>query len=333
MHFERAIWIISNLTMLIWLLNHLKGTFGGNAREASIMSLCINQFKKVIIGLLLISALFSAAQAETITISVGTNTTTWSVSRESESLKFNYTQYVEGSISPVDFRGRSLSPYHSSYEEIDVNDVRLRDRTSALTGSYASEKQLTLKADTNESSVFDFIHEKGTYSFQFTEQWPAILKSSRSIRYSGQEINSREYAGNNLDYAGSSLLYNKEFSKDSYIGMQITRMNATVLATDDAILYAELMPEKETRYDIITNTTGIADLKYRFVNLTAEQKKLTYPLASEGEERYYGAFNINRSLRMKSDFPWYEPEVDWLPCCSAGICEIGLPGRECISLP
>lgn len=310
--------MISNLTMLIWLLNHLKGTFGGNAREASTMRLWMNRFKKVIIGLLLISALFSAAQAEKITVSVGTNTTTWSISRESGSLKFNYTQYVEGSISPVEFRGRYISPYHSSYEEIDVNDVRLRDRTSALTGSYASEKQLTLKADTNESSVFDFIHEKGTYSFQFTEQWPAILKSSRSIRYSGQEINSREYAGNNLDYAGSSLLYNKEFSKDSYIGMQITRMNATVLATDDAILYAELMPEKETRYDIITNTTGIADLKYRFVNLTAEQKKLTYPLASEGEERYYGDYNISRSIHMKSDFPRYEEEDDWISCCSAG---------------
>lgn len=297
------------------------------------MRLCINQFKKVIIALLLISALFSAALAEKITISVGTNTTTWSVGRESESLKFNYTQYVEGSISPVDFRGRSISPYHSSYEEIDVNDVRLRDRTSALIGSYASEKHLTLKADTNESSVLEFTHENGTYSFQFTEQWPAILKSSSSIRYSGQGINSREYGGNNLDYAGSNLLYNKEFSKDSYIGMQITRLNATVFATDDAILDAELMPEKETRYDIIANTTGIADLKYRFTSPKAEEKKLTYPLVSEGEERYYGAFNINRSLRMKSSFPWYEPEVDWLPCCSGGICEIGYPGQKCISLP
>ncbi len=264
-----------------------------------------------------------AAHAEKITISVGTNTTTWTISRESESLKFNYAQYVEGSISPVDYRGRSLSPYHSSYEEVDVNDIRLRDRTSALIGSYASEKQIILEANTTEDSVFDFVYENGTYAFQFTEQWPAILRSSGSLRYSGQGINSREFAGNNLDYAGSSLLYNTELSKDSDIGMTINRMNATVLATDDAILRAELMPEKETRYEISTHTTGIADLKYSFSRPEAELKKMTYPLASEGEERYYGTYNINRSMRMKSSFPRYEPEYDWLPCCLAGSCEIG----------
>lgn len=282
-----------------------------------------NQFQKVIIALLLILALIFAAHAEKITISVGTNTTNWTISRESESLKFNYAQYVEGSISPVEYRGRSLSPYHSSYEEVDINDIRLRERTSALEGSYASEKHITLEANTTEDSEFNFVYGNGTYTFQFIEEWPAILRSSESLRYSGQGINSREYAGNNLDYAGSSLLYNTELSKDSDIDMLINRMNATVLATDDAILHAELMPEKETRYDINTHTTGIADLKYGFSSLRADLKKITYPRASEGEERYYGTYNINRSMRMKSSFPWYEPEDDWLPCCLAGSCEIG----------
>ena len=197
------------------------------------------QFQRGIIALMLILALISAGHAERITASVGTNTATWTISRESESLKFEYSQYVEGSISPVEYRGRALSPYHSCYEEVDINDLRLRERTSAQEGRYASEKQLTLDANTTEASLFNFVHEKGVYTFQFAEQWPAILRSRGSIRYSGQGINSREYAGNNLDYAGSSLLYNTELSKDSDIGMLITRMNATVLATDDAILHAE----------------------------------------------------------------------------------------------
>jgi hypothetical protein len=153
------------------------------------------------------------------------------------------------------------------------------------------------------------------------------------MRYSGQGINSREYAGNNLDYAGSSLLYNTELSKDSDIGMLITRMNATVLATDDAILHAELKPEKETRYNISTYTTGIADLRHGFSSLKAETKKITYPQASMGEERYSGSYNISRSIRMKSSFPWYEPQDEWLPCCSAEGGKIGLAERDCISLP
>jgi len=274
-----------------------------------------NQYQKVIIAYLIVLALVFAAQAEKTEISVGTNTTTWAISRESETLKFSYAQYVEGSISPVEYRGRPLSPYHSSYEEVDINDIRLRDRTSALMGSYASMKQITLEANTTENSQLNLVHENGTYTLQFTEEWPAILRSSRSLRYSGQGINSREYAGNNLDFAGSSLLYNTELSKDSDIDMLINRMNATVLATDDAIRHAELMPEKEMRYDISTHTTGIADLKYGFSILQADMKKITYPLASEGEERYYGTYNINRSMRMKSSFPLYEPVADWLPCC------------------
>jgi len=282
-----------------------------------------NIFKKVIIILLLCSALIVAADAEKRTISVGTNTTTWTITRESESIKFDYAQYVQGSISPVEYRGRTLSPYHSSYEDVDLNDIRLRDRTSALEGSYASEKQMTLEANTTAISEFNFVYENGTYTFQFIEEWPAILRSSQSLRYSGQGISSRECAGNNLDYAGSSLLYNTELSKDSDIGMLITRMNATVIATDDAILQADMMPEKEMHYDISTHTTGIADLKYGVSSLRAEPKKIAYPLISEGEERYYGNYNISRRLRLKSSFPIYESEDHWLPCCSEGSCEIG----------
>ena len=297
----------------------------------------INLLRKVIIVSLLLSALILSAHAERITATVGTNNTDWSITRQSDSIKFDYSQYVQGSISPVEYRGRSLEPYHSSYEEVDVNDLRLRARTSARKGDYASEGLILLRADSANSSEFVLSIENGTFIGEFVEEWPAILRSSKSLRYSGQGINSREYAGNNLDYAGSSLLYNNELSKDSGIDMLITRMNATVrgisLAPNDTVLSAQFMPTKETHYSITMSSTGIADFKYGFSSPNAELKKLIYPMASEGEERYYGDYNITRSIHMKSDFPRYGEEDDWISCCSAGVYEIGLPERKGLSLP
>ncbi|MCK9586841.1 MAG: hypothetical protein M0Q89_08260 [Methanothrix soehngenii] len=286
---------------------------------------------------LLLSALILSTHAEKITTTVGTNNTDWSITRQSDSIKFDYSQYVQGSISPVEYRGRSLEPYHSSYEEVDVNDVRLRERTSARRGDYASEGVILLRADSANSSEFVLSIENGTFMGEFKEEWPAILRSRKSLRYSGQGINSLEYAGNNLDYAGSSLLYNNELSKDSGIDMLITRMNATVqgisLAPNDTVLSAQFMPTKETHYSITMSSTGIADFKYGFSSPNAELKKSIYPMASEGEERYYGNYNITRSIHMKSDFPRYEEEDDWISCCSAGVYEIGLPERKALSLP
>lgn len=291
----------------------------------------------IVIVSLLLSALILSANAERITTTVGTNNTDWSITRQSDNIKFDYSQYVQGGISPVEYRGRSLEPYHSSYEEVDVNDVRLRERTSARRGDYASEEVILLRADSANSSEFVLSIENGTFMGEFKEEWPVILRSRKSLRYSGQGINSLEYAGNNLDYAGSSLLYNNELSKDSGIDMLLTRMNATVqgisLSPNDTVLSAQFMPTKETYYSITTSSTGIADFKYGFSSPNAELKKLIYPMASEGEERYYGDYNITRSIHMKSDFPRYEEEDDWISCCSAGVYEIGLPERKALSLP
>ena len=114
-------------------------------------------------------------------------------------------------------------------------------------------------------------------------------------------------------------------------------MNATVrgisLSPNDTVLSAQFMPTKETYYSITTSSTGIADFKYGFFSPNAGLKKLIYPMASEGEERYYGDYNITRSNHMKTDFPRYEEEDDWISCCSAGVYEIGLPELKGLSLP
>lgn len=295
-----------------------EGTYGASAMERS-----RSQFQlKVSIVLILLLAFISSACADTRSVSVGTNSSVWTVTRHTENITFDYSEHVQGTISPVEYRGRSLSPYHSGYQEVNVNDVRLRDRTSAFMGNYASEEWMSLQADVSNPSFFDYTIENGTLAGQYTEEWPVILRSSKSIRYSGQEINNREFAGNNLDFASSDLLYNKELSKDTDVNMLLRRMNATVLANDDAILAADFMPSKEMYFDTRIYTTGIADLKYRLTRPSVELKTKGYPASSEGEERYIGAYNITRSIHMKSDFPYYAQEKDWLPCCPAGGCDM-----------
>ena len=47
-------------------------------------------------------------------------------------------------FAPVHYRDRTLSPFHSYYEDIEKNDVRIKERTAALAGSFSSEEQLKL---------------------------------------------------------------------------------------------------------------------------------------------------------------------------------------------
>jgi hypothetical protein len=269
---------------------------------------------KISIGLVLSLIFITTAGATSLSIAIGTNSSTWSVHRQSENLIFDYSQSVQGTVSPVDYGGRSLSPYYSGYQDVFVNDVRLRDRTSALQGSYSSEEQMSLQSDTTEATLINITAEGGLYTFQIQEEWPVILKSSKTMKYSGVEINDREFAGNSQDFAGSNLLYNKELSKETNVGMLLRNMNATVLATNDAILSANFMPNREMYYDTRTYTTGIAEMKYRQTSSNYDFKRETYTVLGEGVERYSGIYNITRSIHMKSDFPYNEQEDDWQTC-------------------
>ena len=276
------------------------------------------------IALMLVLAFVSCGSATFQSLTVGTNSSSWSIYRQSQNLSFDYSQSVQGTISAVDYHGRSLSPYHSAYHEVKANDVRLRDRTAAFQGNFSSSELIYLRSDTTNSVTIDITKPGGSpvYTIQYAEQWPVILKSGKSLKYSGREINDREFVGNNLDYAGSNLLYNRELSKQTNVGLLLKRTNATVLATDDAILFADFMPSREMVYMTRTHTTGIADLNYRLTAPGYKVKPGFYPELYEGEERYYGTYNISRSIHINSDFQ--QPDLenstveDWIPCCFAG---------------
>jgi len=261
--------------------------------------------------------------------SVDTNSSHWSIYRESGNISFGLSSSVEGRISFVESHGRILSPYQSYYEEVGTNDVRLRERRSALEGSYKSTDEINMQSVVYPNEI-EIIVDKpagtGMYTIEYkNEIWPVFLKASRTLAYSGQQINDRNFEGNNGDFVGANFLYNNELSKEQRSVIWLQRMNATVLATDDAILLAEFKPTKYLGYLIRAKATGIADLSYRLRDSQYDVKHQNYPALSEGEERYYGTYDLARKIEIRSVFEKSNDTDDadyvadsWLPCCYEG---------------
>ena len=272
------------------------------------------------IFLMVAMALTSNVSADYWSSSVDTNSSHWSIYRQSSNISFDLSGSVSGEISPVESHGRILKPYQSFYEEVGANDVRLRERTSALEGSYKSADEIKMQSIIYPNEI-EIVVDKpiGTdlYTIEYkNEQWPVSIKASRSIAYSGQQINDRDFEGNNGDFVGTSFLYNRELSKEQRSVIWLQRMNATVLATNDSILQAEFKPTKYLGYLIRANSTGIADLSYRFRDYRYDVKHQTYPPLSEGDERYYGTYDLSRKIEMRSLFENLENENSWLPSCA-----------------
>jgi len=256
---------------------------------------------------------------------VATNSSSWCIYRESQNLSFESSGSVEGIISPIEVHGRSLSPHLSYYAELGANDVRLSERTSALGGSYKSVDEISMQSVVYPDEIEIFVDKPvGTdiYTISYkNEIWPVFLRASRTVAYSGQQINDRELEGNNGDFVGANFLYNHELSKDRKSVLWLQRMNATVLSTNDAILLVEFKPTKYLGYLIQANFSGMADLSYRNPDFRKTQydfRHRTYPSISEGDERYYGTYNLSRRIEMRSTFEEVENEDDWLPCCYGG---------------
>jgi hypothetical protein len=244
---------------------------------------------------------------------VKTDTSSWSINRDSSNLRFDYEQLVQGQISPVIYRGRTLSPYHSFYEDVKVNDVCIKERTAALEGSYNSEELLSLRSSINDSVNQTIYKPVGSdiYTIHFYETWPVKLNRSKSMTYSGKGINNRDFAGNNHDFIGADFLYSKEFSKEHSLNMSLYRLNATVLATDEAIQHGEIEVTRDTQYKLQAHSTGIANFKYRQVGIQDE-------ILNEGDEMFVGVYDIAKNLHMSSRFDRFKKDDDWLPCCYGG---------------
>lgn len=281
--------------------------------------------------LIVIFAINSIASAAYWSSIVSTNSNQWSIFRQNSNLSFDLSSSVEGNItpiniSPVQSRSRILHAYQSYYAEVGNNDVHFRQRTSSLQGSYRSSDMITMKSAILPDVINITVDKpSGTDVFTieyWTERWPVFIKSNRTLAYSGQGINDRDFEGNNGDYVGANFLYNRELSKEQRTIMWLKRMNATVRAVDNSSIFAQFMPTKYLGYELKSNNTGIADLSYQFRDTDYDSKHQDYPPASMREERYYGAFDLTRKINMKTVFNrsgnTIEETKAWLPCCFDG---------------
>jgi hypothetical protein len=202
---------------------------------------------------------------------------------------------------------------YSQYAEIDVNDVRMRERVSAKDGTLDLEERINLRAEETDPWESETVKLPGTQDYTLTvnETWPVSLKAMKSIDYVGKGINDREIFGNNLDYIGSQHLYTTDFRKDRTCDLDLKNawFEALLNDTTNAILKDVFQPEKTTEYHLDSYSTGLAILKYRAA--------LGKDIASEGDERYYGTFSTHRQILTVS--PGREnmtdSEDDWLECC------------------
>ncbi len=274
--------------------------------------------KIIIVEIFLILILSNSGNAWTST--VGTNSSSWSISRQSGNISFELSGFVEGKISPVKYQDVVLGSYHSCYSEVRVNDVRLRERTSALEGAIYLDNQISLKSYTENDVKIEVTKPSGSNIFTIAhyEQWPVLMRANRNIEYSGRQINNRDFEGNNLNFAGSNLLFNRELSKQQRTIMWLDRMNATVLATDDNIIVAGFTPTMYLGYSTKIHSMGILDLKYKRTGPDAYPPRTTdYITLSEDNERYYGTYDLERKIEMRSVYRIYntteDSVVDWLP--------------------
>jgi hypothetical protein len=270
---------------------------------------------------LLLAVLISSASAASWTFGVDnlTDGSSWWIHRQSGTIGFDLSGSVEGDIAPITVTpaGRVLSPYYSGMADLDANDVRLRERTAALEGTYSSEELISLKADAEADVNETYAKPAGSdvWTITLEENWPVTLNASKTVDYLGKNINDRDCAGNNGDSVGANFLYNKELSRERNVALKLDRLNATVVATNDTIISADIFPTRSTVYDTTSHSTGIADLRYRQIDSRGEVINL-------GEERYSGTYDITRKVEMVFVDTNETNETDWLSCCVGGCSDL-----------
>lgn len=258
---------------------------------------------------------------------LGTNSSSFFINRESITFNMHSEESSQGQISPVQITpdGRSVEGYHSRYANLQDNDVMLKERTSARKGSLVSAEITEVNASTENAVVNEIDKPKGQFLLmdKFWEQWPVIIKSDRYLRYSGAEINDRDFGGNNMDYVGTTFLYNTQLERERVYQALLQRLNITLVAAvnegkNESIDSAELMANRITRYRSTSSSTGIAELKYGQASidqLSMTRGRINYENA--GDMRYSGKFRMDtlfNATSWNSDFTYNDT---WLN----GICE------------
>lgn len=196
---------------------------------------------------------------------------------------FHLSGTVEGDISAIEVtpNGRLAAATQSYYANINDRGGKLFEQTTALEGHYSSEEAIY-----NSGSAVRY-PEPGTTK---PVLYGYYLYGNKSIDYTGEGLNDREYLGReylwteNSYYSGAEFRYNKEFSKE--------RLGTSLKV----------------------HTTGVADLEYRQVDYSGD-------LTEEYLDRYVGDFDIERHIKVRYLNDSYQG-YNYLDCdypCSTGI--------------
>lgn len=281
--------------------------------------------KKIYLLIPVIIILISNINANKWSSFIATNSSSWNIDRQSQSLNFDLTGSVEGHISSITgYNGRNLTPYSSYYANIEENDVESRKRINALEGSYHADDKMALSSSVSDDDIDIYVNKPSgsdIYTFLYLESWPVSLRVNQSIEYSGRQINDRDFVSNNGDFVKNSLLYSKILKRDENARLWLQNLSATVLATNDNLIGANLHLNKSLDYETNIRTTGIADLRYRQSTSSFNFKRQNYFPANEGRETYSGDYNISRKIHMDMGHePLYENNgYEWIPCCSGDL--------------
>jgi len=261
--------------------------------------------------------LTSSSKAVHWSASVGTNTSSWHIYRQSETMAFDISSFIKGEISPVTYRSKIIDPYYSNYLEIAANDVGISERTSAYSGSIYTESSMKLRSEADNDINITITKPNDIATFEHNERWPVLLVANGRLEYIGKEINSLKSERNNGDYIKESFIYGPELVVQWRSISLLERMNATVKATNDAIISADFMPTRYLAYEMNAHTTGLADLSYLLRGPHYDFQEKRYQILNRGEERYFGTYNLSLMIGMRSLFNGHNESDSWLPCCSS----------------
>lgn len=251
---------------------------------------------------------------------VKTTGNNWSIYRHSSNITFELDQDIKGEVKPIEGpNGRELTSYCSYFEEMDINDVRFKQRTAALEGNYSSSATVKTKSEVKPPVTLDILKlsDPDIYVIDYYENWPVRTSISKNLEYSGKGINEWDSSGDDHDFISTNQLYSTDLSKKFDITMNQTRMNITVLAMENGVLQAEAHPTMDLNYGLSLSATGISDIKYQ---QSAADDLNGVPSDDYGnimiDERYQGLLNMTMNIHMESQQNKVTQNDTWLPCCN-----------------
>jgi len=275
----------------------------------------------LILSILLISILFPGmVLCDSWFGYVKTTGNSWSIYRHSSNITFELDQDIKGEVKPFEGpNGRELTSYCSNFEEMDINDVRFKQRTAALEGNYSSSATVKTKSEVKPPVTLNILRlsDPDIYVIDYYENWPVRTSISKNLEYSGKGINEWDSSGDDHDFISTNQLYSTDLSKKFDITMNQTRMNITVLAVENGVLQADAHPTMDLNYGLSLDATGISDIKYQ---QSAADDLNGIPSDDYGnimiDERYLGLLNMTLSIHMKSQQDKTMQNDTWLPCCN-----------------